>query len=81
VSAQTARRAHLVDPALMEGPSGAGAPESGRALVLNAGAVRRPLCVSETLVGEKGDVVTGLGADETHRPLVARLAEEPLAGP
>src|SRR5687767_11599940 len=56
--------------------------ESGRALVLKAGAVRRPLGVSDALVGEEGDAVTdGLGVDEAHGLLVAGLAEEALAGP
>jgi hypothetical protein len=42
--------------------------ESGRALVLEAGAVRRPLGVSDGLAGEDGDAVTdGLGVDEAHR--------------
>src|SRR5258708_5510186 len=47
----------------------------------NAGAVRRPLGVSDELVGEEGEAVTdGLGIDEAHGFLVAGLAEEALAG-
>jgi hypothetical protein len=35
----------------------------------------------DSLVGEKGEAVTdGAGVDETHRFLVAGLAEEALAG-
>jgi len=48
----------------------------------NAGAVRRPLGVSDELVGEEGEAVTdGLGIDEAHWFLVAGLAEEAFAGP
>jgi hypothetical protein len=51
-------------------------------LLRNAGAVRRPLGVSDGLVGKEGEVVTdGSGADEAHGFLVADLAEEALAGP
>jgi hypothetical protein len=50
--------------------------ESCRALVVKAGAVRRPLGVSDGLVGEDGDAVTdGLRVDEAHGFLVAGLAE------
>src|SRR5215207_11120686 len=46
----------------------------------NAGAVRRRLGVPADLVGEEDDVaLDGLGVDEAHRFLVARLAEEALA--
>jgi hypothetical protein len=45
-------------------------------------AVRRPLGVSDRLVGKEGDAVTdGLRVDEAHGFLVAGLAEEALAGP
>ena len=48
----------------------------------NAGAVRRPLGVSDELVGEEDEAVTdGLGIDEAHGLLVAGLAEEALARP
>jgi hypothetical protein len=56
--------------------------ESGRALVLKAGAVQRPLGVSDGLVGEHDDAVTDvLRIDQAHGLLVAGLAEEALAGP
>src|SRR5260221_8613846 len=43
----------------------------------NAGAVRRPLGVSDELVGEEGEAVTdGLGIDKAHGFLVADLARE-----
>src|SRR5437899_11355691 len=42
---------------------------------------RTPLDVSDTLVSEKGDVaIDRLGGYEPHGFLVARLAEEALAG-
>src|SRR6266536_1078774 len=59
-------------------------PGGGRAseLLRNAGAVRRLLGVSDSLVGEVGDVaIDGLGVEEAQGFLVAGLAEEALACP
>jgi len=48
----------------------------------NAGAVWRPLGVSDELVGKEGEAVTDdLGVDEAQGFLVAGLAEQALAGP